>query len=403
MTKKWNVSLSSVPLIETDISDFLTLTNFYKLYRWNSDLRRIITEKINNIDKNWYKFIDNQDNEVLYNADDLVYWNNTFNEFITRIIKELEIFWNVYIEKVRNINWWIASFDILDARTISILWNKYWDVIWYKQTIDWNTVDFSPDEIIHIKDMVDLDNPFFWISQLESIMAEILGDKEASLSNYAFFKNNWIPSQLIILEDEKEDDITEEDENDTYIDDVELLANQLKRNFSWWKNNNKFLIANHIKDIKQIWTSNKDMEFNEYRKFTTERLCALMWVPKIVLNYTEGVNYSNATEQFKKFYQDTIIPLQRKIENIINILLDNLGLYNVRFKFNRDINIDKDRIEAITKLVSNWLMPLNEWRKILWLETVNEEYADKLILNKNSMLLEDIDINLTPNNSDNNE
>ena len=46
-------------------------------------------------------------------------------------------------------------------------------------------------------------------------------------------------------------------------------------------------IGNGIKDIKQIGATQSDMKFMEYRKFNSERVCAVMGVPKTILNYTE--------------------------------------------------------------------------------------------------------------------
>jgi len=404
--KKWQIqNLKWFNFWIDDLSEYMHLWNFYNLYRWNSDLRRIIDEKTKNISKNWYNFINSNWEKTIDFSNQLIYnKNETLQEFITRIIQELDIFWNCFIEKIKNHNWQVVSFDILDARTMTIMWTTNWDVIWYKQTIWTNIIEFWSDDIIHIKDNVDLDNPFFWISKMESILAEILWDKEASKSNYSFFKNNGIPSQLIILEDEQKDDSEIwEDEDDTYIDEVQLLTNELQKSFSGWNNAHKFLIANKIKDIKQVWTSNKDMEYLEYRKFTTERLCALMGVPKIVLNYSDWINYNNSKDQFYQFYDWTILPLQRKIEWIINLLLNSLWYEGYSFIFIKNSKTDQEKIDFITKWINNWLFTLNEWRKLLDLEEFDDENANKLVINKNLILLDDIDTNsINPTTNKNN-
>lgn len=91
-------------------------------------------------------------------------------------------------------------------------------------------------------------------------------------------------------------------------------------------------IGNGIKDIKQIGSSQEDMKFLEYRKFNSERVCAVMGVPKTILNYTEGVNYTNADNQYVKFIENTIRPLETKIEKILTLLIQNIAP-DYRFEF----------------------------------------------------------------------
>ena len=63
------------------------------------------------------------------------------------------------------------------------------------------------------------------------------------------------------------------------------------------------------------------MDYLNQRKFTTERVCATMGVPKIILNYTDNVNYSNAETQYKKFIENTIRPMEQFLTDVFTQLI----------------------------------------------------------------------------------
>jgi len=50
--------------------------------------------------------------------------------------------------------------------------------------------------------MLDPDNETLGISKIETLVYDIMSDKESGRSNYAFFKNNAIPSTLITLDND---------------------------------------------------------------------------------------------------------------------------------------------------------------------------------------------------------
>jgi len=80
--------------------------------------------------------------------------------------------------------------------------------------------DFQPDELYHFKDMLDPDNEVQGISKVETLTYDIMSDKESGRSNYAFFKNNAIPSTLITLE------------NDLDENEIKKAIQTLKEQFS---------------------------------------------------------------------------------------------------------------------------------------------------------------------------
>ena len=377
----------------TDIS--IWLTTYYKLYRENSDLRRCVEEKQETAWKSGYEIVTwyGKERKVSERKELEDFLNNQkkFSDFCNVFIRDLEIAWNVFIEKIYNASGQLIWFDTLDPRTMSILSDKQGRVYKYLQRMNWDLVAFEPDEILHIKDKTDMDNEMYGISKVETLVYDLMWDKEASVSNYSFFKNNATPSQLIILE------------NDLDANEVQIAIENLKKQFAWGKNKHKMSVWGWIKDIKQIWSSQKDLEFFNYRKFNTERVCAVMWVPKSVLNYTEWVNYSNGETQYKKFIENSIRPVEKKIEEAITDLLNEIAPeYRLEF-IDEHINDLEERVVVLEKMVRNWFITINEARERLWLDNIKDENADKLLVWNWIQLLEDLDVLITQPDENNNE
>lgn len=377
-----------------DIS--VSMETYFKLYRQNSDLRRCVEEKQETIWKGWFKIVKGYGDEKkeIEEPRILEFLNNQkqFEEFKNIMIRDLDVWANCFIEIIKNWNNQVVWFDNLDPRTISIITDKYWNVWKYVQRVNWDMVSFDPEEILHVKDKIDMDNEVFGISKVETLVYDLMWDKEAAVTNYSFFKNNATPSQLIVLE------------NDMDEDEINIAIWNLKKQFAWGKNKHKMSIWNWIKDIKQIGSSQKDMEFLEYRKFNSERICAVMWVPKTILNYTDWVNYSNGDTQYNKFIENTIRPFERKVESVFTELISLIAPeYRLEFT-DEHINDLDERVKAVEVMLRNWLITINEAREKLWLDAFIEENANKVIISNNYTLLEDLDINISQSyNEDNNE
>lgn len=81
-------------------------------------------------------------------------------------------------------------------------------------------VEFQPEEILHAKDKIDMDNEVFGISKVETLCYDLLGDKEAAQVNYSFFKNDALPASLVMLE------------NDMEESEIKIAVELLKKQFS---------------------------------------------------------------------------------------------------------------------------------------------------------------------------
>jgi HK97 family phage portal protein len=294
------------------------------------------------------------------------------------IIRDLSIAGNVFILPVYNASNSVIWYQVLDPRTLRIVANKYWEVVRYLQVRWGNVIYFNPDELFHFKDMVDHDNEVLWISKIETLVFDILSDKESGRSNYAFFKNNAIPSTIITLD------------NELSPEEINIALAQLKKQFSGWENKHRISASSGIKDVKVLGNSIKDMEFVALRWFTTERICASMWVPKTILWYSDNVNYSTSDNHYRKYIKNTIYPLSYSVEYIFNKLISIIDP-NIKFEFIPDEDYDfLGKISTYEKLISIWLMTVNEARIELWRDPYIDDIANQPIIKSWYTLIQDI-------------
>lgn len=359
-----------------------TTALYYKLYRQNTDLRRCIEELYQTVWKDWY-ILNIWEQETrspdIVNALNFEHW---FWTLMALIIRDLQVAWNVFIIPVK---WWtdkVIGFQILDPRSMRVVANKFWEVYKYVQTRWGNTQTFKPWELFHFKDMLDPDNEVLGISKVETLVYGLVSDKEVEKSNYAFFKNNAIPSTLITLDNE----LSEEE--------VNLALKTLKTQFSWGSNRHKISASSWIKDVKQLGWGISDMEFVALRTFTTEKVCASMWVPKTILWYSDWVNYSTSDNQYRKYIENTIRPLQNQVQDILNTILVLIDP-RVTLSF-LDLNeFDfSQKIIDFNVLFGIWAITSNEIREELGYDKSTDENSDKLVVKQWFELVEDIGLNM---------
>lgn len=358
---------------------------YYRLYRKNTDLRRCIEELYQTVWKDGYVIKRGETILEKTNYHEQLESNQEFFVLKSLIIRDLSIAGNVYILKLPNALWTVAGFQVLDPRTIRVVANKHGEIIGYIQTVGWDSQSYTPDELLHYRDMIDHDNEVFGISKVETLVYDILGDEESGKSNFSYFKNNAIPSSIIVLDNELNEDETK------------LALEQLQKNFSWGENKHRISASTGIKDIKVLGNTMKDMEFTVLRRFTTERICSAMWVPKTILGYSDNVNFSTSDNQYRKFIQNTINPLSRQLEIIFTDLVQCLdSSLTVELIDNTDYAID-EKITRYEKLVSIGAMTINEVRGELGKEIYNDTNANKGIIRQGFELIEDIWVNEVQN------
>ena len=248
------------------------------------------------------------------------------------IFKQFLITGNAFVEKVMNAtDTEMLGVKVLDSRTFQIVTDEFGNVYKYIQSTPYENIAtsdpvlFEPEDIIHWKNGKDPNSEAFGFSPMEPVLWEVRADVSAMVQNYFFFENQAVPAVQYILEDELSDE------------EIDQAIKLIERQFKGAKNKGKSGVLKGIKEIKQVSLSQKDMEYLNLRKFTTEKVSTAYGVPKAILGYTEGMTFNNLEQQMKKFYESTVKKYEMLFQRLINkdIIEDSLGLEDqIMFGFN---------------------------------------------------------------------
>lgn len=383
----WN-TIGSIFSWLTNWSYTISLQTFYDLYKMNGDIRQGISKIAKSVSRNGLYLVDNKNNIVEDQLlTDEIYWlfkAPTFLKFKTDLYRNYFLSWELYIIPIYNLKWEVYWFQVLDSRLVLKDVDKYGNIIRFI-VVNPKTAEqkiYKPEELAYFKLESDVNYEVNWMWLLYWIVYDWLCDLEASKTNYALYVNNSIPNSILLLND----DLTE--------NELKIAKEQFLTQFQWSENAHKMLIGWWIKDIKTISISPRDMEFINQRKLTTEKVSAVLGVPKLILWYVDNVNYSNGRELKKEFLEWTIKPYEEDFENIINVLLDK---FVPKIYENYWLKCDWEQLEETQewyewqrKDVERWILTINEVRVDRWLEPSKEENCDKHLVSRNAILLEDV-------------
>jgi len=118
------------------------------------------------------------------------------------------------------------------------------------------------------------------------------------------------------------------------------IKRKLKEFYSGVKAGQSALIIDADAEVKPLLSSTKDLDFIDGQKLTREDICAVFGVPPAMVGIYEYANYANSREQRKIFWEQTMIPKLRLIEEMLNAYFSYVGV-EVEFEF------DLSKVDAL--------------------------------------------------------
>lgn len=384
-----------------DLSDFkISYETLYSAYKTNSDVFGCVREWQENVGGAGWQLVDPDDPKreinpaIVKEITAIFNFERPWRSLRTRIVRDLGVTANAYLLILRSVGSGdVIGLQVLDPRTMSVVSDKYGNVLKYIQKIK-NTgafQEFSPEEILHVKYGSDPNNELFGFSPLETVIWEARTDLAAMVANYGFFENSAMPAVQYVLED----GMSKEEQDNA----IELL----RQEFKGAKNKHKGGVLAGIKEIKTLNISQKDMEFLNGRRFNTEKICSAYGVPKFFLGYTETVNNNNAVELRKGAFEGTFKPLENLLEeSITQQLLRRIGL-NLDFKFKPQAFEQQEKVEErALKMYKAGTITLRHFKRMVGHEITKEDEIypnfDSYIIHQgmSDVLLEDVGVSLDP-------
>ncbi len=275
----------------------------------------------------------------------------------------LELSGNCYWEIERDAEGVPTAIYPMRPDRVKIVPDKSDFVKGYIYEINGRTVSLSRDEVIHFKHFNPA-NDYYGLGPIAAVRNSITIDQYCVAYNKAFFKNGAHPGGVL--------------ETDTSLG--EEAFNRLRK--QWEEGHKGSARAHRIAVLeeglkyKPIGLSPRDMEFLKQRKFCREEICSVFKVPPALVGIYEYANYANAEHQNRAFWQKTIIPKLRKLEQELNSSLAPVfqptGSREKRRLF---VRFDTSAIDALKenedvksqvqeRLVRSGIMTINEVRRL---------------------------------------
>jgi HK97 family phage portal protein len=294
-------------------------------------------------------------------------WEETKEMIIESMIRNGEAF----VEIVENVGGRFYGLKVLPWQTMRVVSDSHGKVLAFAQTQSNNKVEaFKPEEIIHIKWKPSLDNPVVGRSPIDTLFFDVRIDVGAQISNHAIFENHGVPSNVFILSE------------DLNAKSADRMMDEIKTHFAKPENAHKSAVLQGVQDIKQLSQNVKDMEYVMARRFTTEKVCSLLGVPRVLLGYTDNVNYSNHEGQMAKYLEMTINPLQKKISSAIWQKISKYFSQDLYFEFVRHEADRDEELHSRARLdFSGGIVTLNEARQMIGMEPIDGINTDEPIYN----------------------
>lgn len=167
------------------------------------------------------------------------------------------------------------------------------------------------ENIIHFKDTSFSNSYIKGSSKLLHLILSLVQSNYIDRYNTSFLENGAEPYGIYT---------SESNLSPKQIDD---LRKQFNNKLQGVDKKGKNLILGSGLKYQKTGTDIKDLSFEKLKKITREEILSLYNVPPVLLGLTEKVNYSNAKEQRRIFWEVVLQPLLNNFIDTLNQLLEN--------------------------------------------------------------------------------
>lgn len=213
---------------------------------------------------------------------------------------------NGYLVKLRNIFGDVVQFWYVPHFMIGPAWdrtNPTAFITHYVYKVDGNTYFLRIEDVVHIRNGIDPENPRVGLSPIKSVLREIFSDNEAANYTAALVKNAGVPPWAIIPKVSEAGAVTEIDAN--RIKEQALLKTTGDRR-------GEPLVLTDAVDIKLLAFDPNKMALRELRRVPEERVASVTGIHPMVVGFGAGLERStmaNYEEAAKQSYDNVVKPL----------------------------------------------------------------------------------------------
>ena len=276
----------------------------------------------------------------------------------------------VFIEKIRGRDGSIVGLSLLPPQSTSPIPCPKNFVSGYEVMMPYgHKIVMKPSDVCWIRRPHPLD-PYLSLTPLEAAGVAIEIENLAKLYNRNYLMNDGRPGGLLVLRGEIEDD------------DKEELRSRFRGNISK-AGYTSVISSDDGVDYVDTSASPRDAAYMQMRQITKEEILASFGVPESVIGNAAGRTFSNASEEIRVFWMETMMPhlepLARSLdeldeEHYIDFDVSEVPILQL-YKQERERYLLQ---EFQSGLISN-----NEYRKGSGRKETESDLADSLLLNPN--------------------
>jgi len=256
------------------------------------------------------------------------------------------------------------KYRTVPSSTVEIIYDQY-DVKGYRQIIETNAEEFTPDEIIHYT-LMDVDGKINGFTPVESILTQLSLLREMWQNQLSLHKNGGQPDKLFILKDIQPNSPAYK-RIEEQLEGFKLAEN---------KHGNMLFTGNvDVKELQQL----DNMQFKDLGLYVTG-LIAMQWqVPRSSIPYIiGGTNTKDDTGgNSERGYRDNIKFAQELLADIMNTQFW-IPYFGVKIMFDSNFVQQDVARESATQLKLN---------NVITMDRILRSNGKKLSLNKKIRLL----------------
>jgi HK97 family phage portal protein len=228
----------------------------------------------------------------------------------------------------------------------------------YMINTEFGIFTFGVEEVIHIRLPNPVD-PFYGLAPIIAVMKNILLDKYSAEHMIRFYKQG---ARLggVIKTTKK---LTK--------DQLVRIERVFESNFTGKRNHHKTLILPEGMEYDTIEQNPGETSLIEFLKANKEPILAAYNMPPVKVGLLDGATYANAMIQEKTYYNDTIKPICRIVEECINqhgSILPKMRELKFSFSFDQIEALKEDEAQKATAArgMLDSGMSINEVREKVW-------------------------------------
>lgn len=276
----------------------------------------------------------------------------------------------VFIEKVRGRNGELIALHLLPPQFTSPIPDPKRFVSGYEVDMPNGTkVRVKADDVIWIRRPHPLD-PYLSLTPMEAAGVAIEIENLAKIYNRNFLVNDGRPGGLIVVRGEMDED------------DKDELRSRFRGNINRAGGTTVISSEDGV-DFVDTGASPRDAAYSSMRQITKEEILAAFGVPESVIGNASGRTFSNAGEEIKVFWMETMLPHMEPIARALDILHPRYYIDFDTTDVPALILAKQEREQHLLQEFGSGLISANEYREHTGRGRVVSDLMDSMLANPN--------------------